>query len=35
MDKIINDKNAFYFKEPVDYEVLGLLDYLKIIKHKL
>ena len=35
MDKIINDKNAFDFRAPVDYESLGLLDYPKIIKHPM
>ena len=35
MDKMINDKNAFYFKDPVDYEALGLLDYPTIIKHPM
>ena len=35
MDKMINDKNAFDFKEPVDYETLGLLDYPTIIKHPM
>ena len=35
MDKMINDKNAFDFKEPVDYEALGLLDYPTIIKHPM
>ena len=35
MDKMINDKNAFDFKDPVDYEALGLLDYSTIIKHPM
>ena len=35
LDKMINDKNAFDFKEPVDYETLGLLDYPTIIKHPM
>ena len=35
MDKMINDKNAFDFKEPVDYEGLGLIDYPTIIKHPM
>ena len=35
MDKMINDKNAFDFKEPVDYEGLGLLDYPKIVTHPM
>ena len=35
LDKVINDKNAFDFREPVDYESLGLLDYPEIIKHPM
>ena len=35
MDKMINEKNAFDFKEPVDYEGLGLIDYPTIIKHPM
>ena len=35
LDKMINDKNSFDFKEPVDYETLGLLDYPTIIKHPM
>ena len=35
MDKMINDKNAFDFKEPVDYEGLGLLDYPKVVTHPM
>ena len=35
IDKILNDKNAFDFKEPVDYESLGLFDYPSIIKHPM
>ena len=35
MDKIINDKNAYDFRAPVDYETLGLLDYPKIIKNPM
>ena len=30
IDKVINDKNAFDFREPVDYEGLNLLDYIVI-----
>ena len=26
IDKVINDKNAFDFRDPVDYEGLNLLD---------
>ena len=35
IDKVINDKNAFDFREPVDYEGLGLSDYPKIIQHPM
>ena len=35
LDKIINDKNASEFKEPVDYVLLGLLDYPSIITHPM
>ena len=35
IDKMLNDKNAFDFKEPVDYESLGLFDYPNIIKHPM
>ena len=35
LDKMISDKNAFDFKEPVDYDTLGLYDYPKVIKHPM
>ena len=35
IDKVINDKNAFDFREPVDYEGLNLMDYPTIIKHPM
>ena len=34
-NKILNDKNSSAFREPVDYEGLGLSDYPTIIKHPM